>query len=61
MPEEESPAEHYRKRAAKARDIAKKKSRENPLLSLHLVRLALEYDEIAEGLEAEPASRKPKR
>jgi hypothetical protein len=61
MPEEESPAEHYRKRAAKAREIAKQKVRVNPMLSLHLAQLALEYDEIAERLEAEPASRKPRR
>ena len=54
-------AEQYRKRAAKAREIAKQKMAVNPLLSLHLAQLALDYDEIANELKAEPASQKRRR
>ena len=53
MQAEESLAEHYRKRAAKARDIAK--SAKSPELLHHLEAVAREYEEMADRLEAGPA------
>ena len=50
MEGEESLAEHYRKRAAKAREIFK--SAEDPALLEHLESVAREYDEMADKLEA---------
>jgi hypothetical protein len=54
---EESSAEHYRKRAAKTREIAK--SINNPEFAAHLASVASEYDATAERLEVE-ASKQPK-
>ena len=52
MEEEESLAEQYRKRAAKAREVAK--SAKNPELLAHLETLAREYDAIADRFESGP-------
>jgi hypothetical protein len=49
--EEESLAEHYRNRAAKARQIAK--SAMDPALLAHLESVARDYDEMADKLEAD--------
>ena len=52
MEAEQAPAEQYRKRAAKTRDIAK--TAKSPALLEHLESIAREYDEIADELEAVP-------
>ena len=57
MEGEETLAEHYRKRAAKTREISK--SAADPALLEHLESVAREYDEMAERFEAE-SSGKPK-
>ena len=58
MEGEESLAEHYRKRAAKAREIISK-SAADPALLQHLESVAREYDRLADRFEAE-SSGKPK-
>jgi hypothetical protein len=51
MEGEESLAEHYRKRAAKARKIISQPAADPALLE-HLERVARDYDERADKLEA---------
>jgi hypothetical protein len=58
MEGEESLAEHYRKRAAKARRIISQPAADPALLE-HLERVAREYDALADRFEAE-SSGKPK-
>ena len=55
MEGEESLAEHYRKRAAKTREIFK--SAALPALLEHLESVAREYEELADRFEAESSGK----